>query len=185
VELERWAREVARATLAESVPRRWSHVQGVADRAREAAALFDEDGELLVAAALLHDIGYAPDLVDTGFHPIDGARYLRNTDAPTRLVNLVAHHSSAVLEAELRGLSAELTEFEEEKTPVQDALWWADMTTTPYGSQTTVTERVREIQARYGPEDTVSCFIRWAWPELKGAVERTEVRMREAGIGYE
>jgi len=61
----------------------------VADRAREAAPLFGADGELLVAAALLHDIGYAPDLVDTGFHPIDGARYLLNTDAPTRLVNLV------------------------------------------------------------------------------------------------
>ena len=31
----------------------------------------------LVAAAWLHDIGYAPELVETGFHPLDGARYLR------------------------------------------------------------------------------------------------------------
>jgi len=28
-------------------------------------------------AAYLHDIGYAEPLVDTGFHPLDGAVYLR------------------------------------------------------------------------------------------------------------
>jgi hypothetical protein len=26
---------------------------------------------------VLHDIGYAPDLVKSGLHPLDGARYLR------------------------------------------------------------------------------------------------------------
>lgn len=178
MELEPWAREVARATLADAVPRRWLHVQGVADRARGAAPLFGDDGELLVAAALLHDIGYAPELVDTGFHPVDGARHLRRIDAPTRLVNLVAHHSSAVLEAELRGLSSALLEFDEEKTALQEALWWADMTTTPDGRQTTIEKRVEEIQRRYGPQDIVSRFIRSAWPALKGAVDRTEGRMR-------
>jgi putative nucleotidyltransferase with HDIG domain len=185
MELEPWAWEVARAALAEVLPRRWSHVQGVADRARRAVPLFGDEGEVLVAAALLHDIGYAPDLAETGFHPIDGARYLRRIDAPIRLVNLVAHHSCAVLEAELRGVSSNLLEFDEEKTPLQDALWWADMTTTPDGRQTTIGERVQEIQKRYGREDTVSRFIRSAWPELKSAVDRTEARMRGAGIGYE
>jgi HD superfamily phosphodiesterase len=32
------------------------------------------DADLLVLAALLHDIGYAPTLRRTGFHPIDGGR---------------------------------------------------------------------------------------------------------------
>jgi hypothetical protein len=33
-----------------------------------------------VAAAWLHDIGYAPAIAEsgTGFHPLDGARYLRD-----------------------------------------------------------------------------------------------------------
>jgi hypothetical protein len=31
--------------------------------------LGDEDGEMLIAAAVLHDVGYAPDLSRTGFHP--------------------------------------------------------------------------------------------------------------------
>ncbi|MEU9439335.1 HD domain-containing protein [Streptomyces sp. NPDC048304] len=64
------------AELAESLlpplGNRWLHTQAVAARAREAsAAVFEGDRDLLVAAAWLHDIGYAPELRDTGFHPLD------------------------------------------------------------------------------------------------------------------
>ncbi len=138
---------------------------------------------MLFGAALLHDIGYASDLAMTGFHPLDGARHLRAVDAPDRLVHLVAHHSCAVLEAGLRGLSNELAEFEDERTALRDALWWADMTTTPDGDVTTVAERVAEIQSRYGPDDLVSRFVRLAWDDLSAAVERTERRLAAAGIG--
>ena len=141
-----------------------------------------DDGEVLVGAVLLHDIGYAPDLARTGFHALDGARYLRRVGSPDRLVNLVAHHSCARLEAELRGLSGELAEFADERTPLRDALWWADMTTTPEGAQTTVADRMREIQNRYGPDHLVTRVIRRAWRDLKAAVERTERRLDAAGI---
>jgi hypothetical protein len=141
-----------------------------------------DDGELLVGAALLHDIGYAPGLACTGFHPLDGARYLRGLGGPDRLVNLVAHHSCARLEAELRGLADELAEFADERTALRDALWWADMTTTPDGGETTAVERVAEIQTRYGPDDLVSCFIRRAWDDLNAAVERTQRRLEAADI---
>ena len=182
VELVAWAYDVAQGLLQPPLPRRWAHVQGVAEQARRSSALFGDDDDVVVAAALLHDVGYAPDIAETRFHPLDGARHLRAIGAPDRLVHLVAHHSCAVLEAELRGLSAELAEFEDEKTPLRDALWWADMTTTPDGTRTTITDRVAEIQQRYGPEDLVSCFIRWAWPELLGAVERTNERLEAAGL---
>lgn len=131
----------------------------------------------------MHDIGYAPDLVDTGFHAIDGGRYLRGIDAPDRLVNLVAHHSCATVEAELRGLSHELAEFTDEKTALRDALWWADLTTTPDGEPTSIEERATEIADRYGPDHVVPRFIRQAWPQLLGAVERTENRIREQVTG--
>ena len=147
--------------------------------------LFGEDDALLLAVAWLHDVGYAPDLVDSGLHALDGARYLRKVNAPERLVNLVAHHSCAVLEAEERGLSKEMEEFIDEETPLRDALWWADMTTTPDGGRTTVTQRVAEIQQRYGSGDIVSCFIGRAWSELSGAVERTEAALDAAGIDHE
>jgi putative nucleotidyltransferase with HDIG domain len=182
-DLMAWAFHLAGGKLAGVLPRRWAHVQGVSSRARVVAPLFSmADCELLIGAALLHDIGYAPDLIDTGFHPLDGARYLRSVGGPARLVNLVAHHSCATLEAELRGLSDELAEFEDEKTALRDALWWADMTTTPDGGETTAVERVAEIQIRYGPDDLVSCFIRRAWGDLSAAAERTQCRLEAAGI---
>lgn len=178
-----WAFDLAAEKLAGVLPRRWAHVQGVGRRANMVAPLLSVgDCELLVGAALLHDIGYAPELVETGFHPLDGARYLRGVGGPDRLVNLVAHHSCATLEAELRGLSDELTEFEDERTALRDALWWADMTTTPDGGETTAVERVAEIQTRYGPDDLVSCFIRRAWDDLNAAAERTQRRLEAAGI---
>jgi HD superfamily phosphodiesterase len=71
-----WAEQLARKLLENPLPRRWSHVQGVAARARGLAPVVGGDAGLLEAAAWLHDIGYSPELAGTGFHPLDGARYL-------------------------------------------------------------------------------------------------------------
>lgn len=144
-----------------------------------------DEGEVLTAAAVLHDVGYSPRIAKTGFHPLDGARFLKDSTPNTRLVALVAHHSCAYREAELRGLSAELTEWVDEETPLRDALWWADMTTSPDGKPVAFDERLKEIRDRYGPQDVVTFFIRQAEPELRGAVERTEARLQAAGIPYE
>jgi HD superfamily phosphodiesterase len=84
------AREMARGALAEALPRRWEHVQGVAGKAERVAASLALTREVLVAAAWVHDIGYAPELLATGFHPLDGARYLAGLGVPERVVNLVA-----------------------------------------------------------------------------------------------
>jgi hypothetical protein len=180
-----WARGVAAERLALALPRRWAHVQGVGRRARLVEPLLGKEGELLVSAALLHDVGYAPDLANSGFHPLDGARYLRTIDTSNRLCALVAHHSCAYREAELRGLSAELAAWTDEETPLRDALWWADMTTSPDGETVSFERRIAEIQERYGPDDLVTFFIRQAKPELQAAVERTEARLRAAGIAYD
>jgi hypothetical protein len=181
-----WAHGLAFDLLSEALPQRWAHVQGVADRARIAGTLFDEgERKLLVVAGLLHDVGYAPNIVHTDFHPLDGARYLRKMGAGERLTALVAHHSCAYREAELRGLSAELAVWVDEETSLRDALWWADMTTSPGGETVAFDERLGEIQERYGPEDVVTFFVRQARPELRAAVERTESRLRAAGVVYE
>lgn len=174
---------LAEQELAAELPTRWLHVQGVAVRAKAACSLFSVDeGNLLLAASVLHDIGYGPNLARLGFHPLDGAAYLEVHGFPERLCALVAHHSCAYREAELRGLMAELAKWQDECSPLRDALWWADMTTTPTGQSTNVHDRIEEIQKRYGPEDLVTFFIRQAKPELVAAVERTEDRLRAAGI---
>ena len=177
------APEIAVAHLARRLPRRTRHVQGVARQADRIAAVVGADGELLVAAAWLHDIGYAPELADTGFHPLDGARFLRHQGVDGRLCGLVAHHSCAVIEAEMRGLAAELlAEFPREESVVSDALTYCDLTTGPDGQRLTVDERLAEIVSRYGPDSLVGRFIDQARQEMIGAVRRTEERLRGAGV---
>jgi putative nucleotidyltransferase with HDIG domain len=170
-----WAFDLAQEKL-KVLPSRWAHVQGVARQARTLQAVLGPDFDLLEAAAILHDVGYAPDLTVTGFHPLDGAVYLAEIGAPARLVNLVAHHSYALLEAQLRGLTDEMVGFSDERGPVRDALWYCDQTTSPFGETVTPQARIAEIRQRYGSGHIVSRFIIDASPELLAAVQRTEKR---------
>ena len=173
------ARDLAERLLSTDLPRRWSHVVAVAERAREVSQLLDVDGDLLESAAWLHDIGYAQPIVDTGFHPLDGARYLCRSGFPPRLASLVAHHSYAVVEAEVRGLGAELVrEYPREESRTEDALWFCDLTTGPDGQRMTVEERIDEIRDRYGPGDPVTKFVDRAQDGLVAAVRRTEAELR-------
>ncbi|MET8721336.1 HD domain-containing protein [Streptomyces misionensis] len=172
--LTKWAYPLAESLLAEPLPRRWKHCLGVAERARTIAPFLGEDADLLEAAAVLHDIGYAPDLAKTGFHPLDGARYLRGVaDADERVVNLVAHHSCAWMEAEARDLHNELmSEFPREEARLNDALCYCDMNTTPDGTPTNPIDRINEITGRYGPESLIGTFIRRAEPEILASTAR-------------
>jgi putative nucleotidyltransferase with HDIG domain len=174
-----WAYSLSESLLSEPLPRRWSHSLGVANQARSLSPILGRDAELLEASAVLHDIGYSPAIATTGFHPLDGARFLRDQEnADERVVRLVAHHSCALLEAEERGLRRELeTEFELERTELVDALIVADMTTTPDGGHTTPAARLDEIVQRYGPDTIVGRFIQRAAPEIYAAAERVEGRM--------
>jgi putative nucleotidyltransferase with HDIG domain len=160
---------------------RLRHVAGVAMAAAALRGMCDRDVELLVAAAWLHDIGYAEDVAETGFHPLDGARYLRSSGAPDRLCCLVANHTSAWVEAEARGLADTLAdEFPAEDSAVADALTFADLTTGPTGSPVSVEARLLEILERYEPCDVVHESIRQAAPDLIATVRRVEARLAAA-----
>lgn len=176
--LTSWAFDISAAKLAHTLPRRWSHVQGVARQAQTLREIAGADADALEAAAILHDVGYAPDLVDTGFHPIDGATYLAKIGAPDRIIHLVAHHSYAIYEAELRGLTDEMADFHDERGLIRDALWYCDLTTSPDGDTVDAEDRIAEIKQRYGPGHLVTQFITGATPELLAAVERTKIRSR-------
>jgi hypothetical protein len=146
--------------------------------------MLGDDAELLEAAAWLHDIGYAPGVAVTGFHPLDGARYLRDVEhAGLRLCGLVAHHSCASIEAEERGLADELRrEFPHLSPVLEDALAYCDMTTTPTGHVVSVQDRLTEIVERYGPGNVITRFIRRAEPDLVSSVKRTQRRLCAATI---
>ncbi|MEU1171822.1 HD domain-containing protein [Streptomyces microflavus] len=171
---------LAKAELSRPLPRRWAHSQGVARCADGLADVVGENAGLLVAAAVLHDVGYAPRLAVTGFHPLDGARFLRDIHAADdRLVRLVANHSMALLEAEERGLRDVLeTEFPLlDDQLLVDALIYCDMMTTPDGEVTSTEARLAEITVRYGADSMVGRFIRRASPDILAAVSRVEAAL--------
>jgi putative nucleotidyltransferase with HDIG domain len=159
--------------------RRWKHVQAVAARATELAPAVDpDDRELLVASAWLHDIGYAPSLIRSGLHSLDGARYLYGLGLPLRLCALVAQHSGARFEAAERGLTAHLDEFPiDANDPVADALAAADLTIGPDGNPMTVHERIAEILIRYPSDSPVHHAVRAAQASLISQVTRALDRM--------
>ncbi|WP_034520462.1 HD domain-containing protein [Actinomadura rifamycini] len=171
-----WAREIARHHLESPLPRRWAHTQGVARQARTLAPILGDRGDLLEAAAWLHDVGYAPDLAVTGFHPLDGARFLRDVHgADEHLCRLVAHHSCAVVEARERGVADALTaEFGDDAPQLTDALIYCDMTTSPDGDALPVEKRLSEILSRYGDGHLVTRSITTSSPHLIEAVHRVQ-----------
>lgn len=173
---------LAESLLADALPRRWSHSKGVCYRAASVGPHVARGAELLLLqAAILHDIGYSPELVQTGFHPLDGARYLRSVGVDERVVSLVAHHSCARVEAELRGLARELDEFAPSSPDLTDAMIFCDMTVSPDGLPVSVEARISEVIGRYGSESVVGRFMRLAGPELRAATARVDQRLAHAG----
>ena len=90
--------------------------------------------------------------------------------ASSLLCRLVANHTGALIEAEERGLAAQLAaEFPVVDGVLSDALTFCDVTTDPYGRPTTVEERLAEIHARYGPGHLVSRSIARSSDQLRDA----------------
>jgi hypothetical protein len=175
-----WAAAHA-AELLSTLPGRWLHTEGVVGRARRVSeAMAQDEGEMLLAAAYLHDIGYAPTLARTGFHPLDGAVHLREL-GEERLAGLVAHHSGAEVEARLRGLADQLARFERESSDVADALTYCDVTTAPDGSVVGLEERLADVADRRDADDPVVIALRLARPEIQRAVEVIEARLARTG----
>src|SRR5919198_2008904 len=164
----RWALDTALCLLGDSDPQRWAHTLGVVDRAKEVCAVFEgREGAILVASAYLNDVGYAPALRRTGAHQLDGALALQ-TCGEHRLAALVAPHSEAVLELELRGFGTELHGYAKEVSPVSDALTYCDLTTGPTGERVGALDRMGEVQRRYG-EGVIVDALRAARPALLSA----------------
>jgi hypothetical protein len=155
---------------------------GVAAAARTLAPVLGRDGDLLTAAAWLHDIGYAPEVAATGFHPLDGARHLRDAEgAGSVLCRLVAHHSCAINEATERGLAGEMSrEFRPARRDLAEALTYCDLTTSPDGRRITVERRLAEIRSRYGTDHLVTRTIGRSEPQLTSAVRRVAVKLAAA-----
>lgn len=174
-----WAEECVHDLLGDPRPR-VDHVLAVGAKARRIASAFAErmDAELLVASAYLHDIGYAPELVDTGLHQIDGARWLRS-QGREELAGLVAHHSAAHVELRLRGRPELLEPYPRPPHALAAALAHCDITTGPQGQDVTLDERIAEVGDRRGRDSVVYRALVAARAELEEAVAFTSDRLAE------
>lgn len=176
------SRRLAQTLLHRQLPERWLHTQGVATRAAEIAVTVPPaDRPVLIAAAWLHDIGYAPALQDTGFHPLDGALFLSAQGWDERLVALVAHHSGARFVPVERGFTVLMTEFAFEDSPTSDALTYADQTVGPSGHRMTVPYRIAEAITRHGPDSPNATARVDRVPHLLAVADRVEKRLAAAG----
>ncbi len=175
------ARMLAQVVLAE-LPERLRHSEQVALRAVELApAVRPGDEQLLTAAAWLHDIGYAPAVRSTGFHPLDGADYLAGHGCPPALTAFVAHHSGARFVAAVRGLSKPLARYRFEQTPMTDALSYADQTVGSDGQRMRLADRIADTLRRHGPDSPTAKASARREPYLYAAAVRVEQRLTTAG----
>jgi len=163
------------------VPRRWAHVRGVAATAETVAPLLDPvHADELIAAAWLHDVGYAPELAETGFHPVDGAHFSAKSGLPALVVSLIAFHTGAEFEARQRGLLADLHRFDRPPRDLLDIVTYADMTTSPSGDPISAAERVSEILSRYEKGHPVHAAVWQSAPTLLAVVARVDERLSAA-----
>lgn len=169
------ARELAEGLLVD-VGRRVEHSRGVADQVRRAERILTATwGSATATAAWLHDAGYAEEVAATGFHQLDGARWLAARGWPTEVCGLVAWHTGARSEARLRGQEDELiAEFEAPPAAAMAVLTWADLTTSPSGAPWTAERRLADILERHPPGSIVHRATLAARPMLLEAVRRVE-----------
>ncbi|RPA64826.1 HD domain-containing protein [Gordonia oryzae] len=178
------ARELSARLLA-SDPNRLRHVTRVAAQAARYAPTVDpRRRDALIAAAWLHDIGYVPALRDTGFHPVDGARYLRAQGWPDEVCALVAHHSGARYIAAERGIDEVLRDFTFVEDEVTDALTLADQTSGPTGHAVMdLEDRMRDMLDRHGPDSPHHRAHPRRAPYFRAVRERVARRLDTGGPG--
>lgn len=144
---------------------RLAHIQQVIRTAQAIEARRSFAGRL-IAAATYHDIGYAPSLATTGFHPVDGAETARKDGFDGEIVDAVLHHSGARGLASrsrpdlmhMYGPDCRMTE-----TALSRALTFCDNRSGPRGESLSLAARIADIRVRHAGNaailDTTEAYL--------------------------
>jgi putative nucleotidyltransferase with HDIG domain len=168
---------MAEEVLAKRLPQRWAHSLGVLRVAQRIAPALGADAELLAAAAVLHDVGYSPEAVNTHQHMIDGGQFLRSQGVDDRICVIVAHHTSSPWEAHELGLTDELAKFVVHQPELIDAITYCDLSAGPTGLDIEPAHRLAEVLSRYGEGHVVYRAVSAAKPHLLAMRARVEARL--------
>jgi hypothetical protein len=168
-------------TLLRSVGTRLAHSACVARRVEEVEHMVDRRWQpALYEAAWLHDIGYHLRIALTGFHALDGARWLQASGWRSETCRLVAWHTAASTEGTLRGLADVLAaEFAPPVPPAAAALTWADLTSSPTGAEWTADRRVADILRRHPADSVEHRSVVEALPDLWAIIKQVELRVAQ------
>jgi HD superfamily phosphodiesterase len=157
-------------------PARLSHILVITERAERSAREIAVrhpglrlDAPTVRCAALVHDIGYLDRAKRTGFHPVDGYRFLYEHGAEA-LARRIVGHSSSPEEAGLLGLLL--------PEPLDDlaarlVTYW-DMQVKQGGEIVGYEERYRDILGRYGEDSVVGQAHRLARPRIRGILTHVD-----------
>jgi hypothetical protein len=120
-------------------------------------------------------------LAQTGFTPLDGTRYPRRADLDRQVVSLVAYHSCARIEADVRGLGPRMLGYSPPAGMfLTDTLLYCDMTTGPDGDYVRRGDRLAEIPPTIRPRLEVSRFVELATSKILAAAGRVEIMLQGA-----
>ena len=166
-------------TLLRGLGTRLAHSACVARQVERVGHMVDGRWQpALCEAAWLHDIGYHRRIALTGFHPLDGARWLRASGWRPETCRLVAWHTTASTEGTLRGLGDALAaEFAPPVPLAAAALTWADLTSSPTGAKWTADRRVADILRRHPADSVVHRSVVAGLPDLRTATEQVEFHL--------
>lgn len=141
--------------LLQDTPERLAHCRAAATHALETAGrlLHPADAETVAVAAMVHDIGYSPQVIRTGYHPLDGALHLARLGWPDRVVQLVAQHSHAAVLAPHHGVETHLSLIGDPPRALADVLTYSDLRAGFDGRGATVDERIADMRVRHAARD--------------------------------
>jgi Cof subfamily protein (haloacid dehalogenase superfamily) len=147
--------------LLQDKPRKIAHSIAVARLARQLSLdleLTPEEARAVELAALFHDIGYAPALRLTGFHPLDSAIFLAHRAAPEAAIQAVLLHRYAREKAATHPAASSIYADLPLTSPhlADDLVSFCDLRISPEGTLVTLKERLKEAGTRYGPEHPLS-----------------------------
>jgi len=136
----------------------------------------DEDTkDICMAAALLHDVGYAPSLNVHDFHPVDGYMAIKSL-FPCEISLPVLYHSFADLECNFRRPDMEIhydDKMDAKASKVWELLTYCDLHTDGQGNLVTVDERYADIKLRHGADSIVYAYMQ----SIRGHVDNLVTRV--------
>ena len=164
-------------------PNRRDHILAVSDYCREVGDLVSEnhpelgcDSDLTERAGLVHDIGYLPEVQsfvrsskvykDTGWHPIDGANFLR-LRGEQELAQYIEGHGNSLEVA----VAEHLPLFEPSGHIIAKIVTFCDSQTGPTGERISYSERLKDIAARHGAQSVAVKAHFAAQPRVSKIIE--------------